>query len=205
MWLLPSVSPPAMLSMRFNINVYDDASLPPDWCIKCTITEVAGMLWLTFEIVNTCLTQLESRPPFESSLHSQLWGAAHRGSQKHLQSWNSVWDLCSDYTGTSRVHILSHDFPCQDNSLPLLGRKTVTLGFKIRVSSKTIENEDANDVYVSVSWHFSLLAKITNFLPIITSMLEILKKHCVLMIITSHSHNRTQSSLGLLAMMQKQL
>lgn len=48
------------------------------------------MLWLTLEIINTCLTQLDSQPPFESSLHSQLWEAAHTGSHKHLQSWNGV-------------------------------------------------------------------------------------------------------------------
>lgn len=92
---------------------------------KCIITGVQESLRLIHEIVNPCLTQLDSQPPFESSLHSQLWGATHRGSQKHLQSWNGVWDLCGDYTGTSRVHILSHDSLCQNNSSPLFRCNTV--------------------------------------------------------------------------------
>lgn len=103
---------------------------------KCIITRVQEILCLILEMVNACLIQLDSQPPFESSLHSQLWGAAHRGSQKHLQSWNGVWDLCSDYTGTSRVHILSHDSPCQCNSSPLFGCNPVTLGFKVWLSRK---------------------------------------------------------------------
>lgn len=153
------------------------------------------MLWLTFEIVNTCLTQLKSQPPFESSLHSQLWGAAHRGSQKHLQSWNSVWDLCSNYTGTPRVHILSHDFLRQPASA-LFECNTVTLGFKVWVSWKKNKKSktkctlkyipfagDANKsvlrgyVSVSVVWHVSLLASVIDLLWMISSRLEVHIKH----------------------------
>ncbi len=81
----------------------------PTSLYKGIITSAKELPWLILKALNPCLTQLDSQPPFENSLHSQLWGAAHRGLQKHLQTWNGVWDLCSDYTGTSWVHILSHD------------------------------------------------------------------------------------------------
>lgn len=123
--LLPSVHLPAVERMCTYMCV--NSSMMCLYCptsvSKCIITGVQELPWLILEIVNPCLTQLDSQPPFESSLHSQLWGAAHRGSQKHLQSWNGVWDLCSDYTGTSRVHILSHDSLRQNKSSVWLSRK----------------------------------------------------------------------------------
>lgn len=100
------------------MSLYSPTSLS-----KGIITDAKELPRLILETVNPCLTQLDSKPPFESSLHSQLWGAAHRGLQKHLQTWIGVWDLCSDYTGTSRVHILSHDSLCQNNSSVWLSRK----------------------------------------------------------------------------------
>lgn len=114
---------------------------------QCIIDGVRVLPWLIREIAKPCLTQLDSRPPFESSLHSQLWGAAHRGSQKHLQSWNSVWDLCGDYTGTSRVHILSHDSLGQNNSSPLFWCDAVVLGFKVW----HVENNQKPNLFLRVA------------------------------------------------------
>lgn len=113
---------------------------------------VQGMPWLTLQIINTCLTQLDREPPFQRGLHSQLWGAAHRGSHMHLQSWNGVWDLCSDYAGTSRVHILSHDSLCQNHSSLLLEWNIVTHGFKVRVHQKQSKSYIyGQEIYMSLT------------------------------------------------------
>lgn len=151
---------------------------------KCIITGVQESLRLIHEIANPCPTQLDSQPPFQSSLHSQLWGAAHRGSQKHLQSWNGVWDLCSDYTGTSRVHILSHDSLCQNNSSPLYGCNTVVHDSvennqKPNLRSRDVLHfsEDAQKVYSDDQFQSCSIiffpCRLIDLLSIITKRLEV--------------------------------
>lgn len=96
LWILPSARfTYALICVNSGImtNLYCSTNVHLPAFTRCCCWD--------FKIVNTCLTELDSQPPFESALHSQLWAEAHRGSLKHLQSWNCVWDLYSDYTGTS--------------------------------------------------------------------------------------------------------
>lgn len=150
--------------------------------LQCTVTGIERTLRLTFKIVNTCLTQLASRPPFESSLHSQLWRAEHWVSLKHLWSWNDVWDLRCDYTGTSRLHILSHDFLWQTN-LPLYSLGVKLSNLALRQESDETNMKQAETTFVKYSFQFFakvlLLEKLVGLLFLITMTIIRVNVHII--------------------------